>query len=395
MTRQTPTRVGLSSHPTTYFVVAWTLCAFLISLDFVPQITQYKNAALPLYAVVVVINIIGMAAAWFTNNKPFSVFSIDNICYAFSYRSNLFAFWIVGTIFEIFVSGGVPLLWIASGNGKTYEDFGVSSIHGIMNAIYLFLTLSAFIRGVTERSRRSLLQYLLLLVWSVIVVSRALMAIVLLQSATFFLINSRASLQRKATFIILGILGFLFAFGVLGDARADKFSILQSTGLGDIDPRYSGLVWIYTYLVSPVANLALNVSAGTAQLKTVPTTFLLPLLPSAVQQWLGFQTGFFAFSGYLAHDAFNVGTAFIQIYIDWGMVGLVAYDFVLGFVGHLAWRNFRRTGRADMLSLFIPCIVLTVFSNQFNQLPVIMLFALFGILVRVHDIRIAARIPAI
>jgi len=367
---------GVMSHPSTYFFAAWTLCALLISLDFIPRITQYKDTAVIVYAALVLFNLIGVGIAWFIDYTPPSAPPTE-VRYQFLYRSNLLILWIVGTLFETIASEGLPLLWIFTGNGKTYEDFGVPSIHGFMNAIYLFLTLSAFMKALTERSSRSFLEFLLLLGWSVVVVSRALMTIVLLQSATFFLINSRAGWQKKTLLLTATALGFLIIFGILGNARAEQFSILQSTDLGYLDPRYSIFVWIYAYLTSPIANLALNISVHSAELKLIPTTFLLPLLPSAVQSWLGFNTGFYSFSGYLAHDAFNVGTAFIQIFIDWGTFGVYLYDMILGFTGHIVWNNYRRTGRADIISLFIPCVVLTVFSNQFNQLPILLLLLLF------------------
>ena len=375
---------GLMSHPTSYFIAAWSLCAFLISLDFVPRITQYKDTAIIVFFFLVLFNFAGAASAWFVNYKPTSEVPSNSVSYRFVSRTNLMSFWIMGTIFEIIASGGVPLLWILTGNGKTYEDFGVPSIHGVMNAIYLCLKLSAFMTAIKERSARRSVEFAFFLLWSVIVVSRALMTIVLLQSATFFLINSKMSWKVKASLLTAVAASFLVIFGILGDARADQFSILESTGLKYLDPRLSGAVWVYTYLASPIANLALNISVHSAQLKFIPTTFLLPLLPSAVQRSLGFETGFYGFSGYLAHDAFNVGTAFIQIFIDWGIFGVLLYDFILGFAGHMVWVGYRRTGRTDMLSLFIPCIILTVFSNQFNQLPVILLFVLFAMLTRVE-----------
>ena len=372
---------GLTSHPSMYFLAAWSLCAFVIYLDFIPRITQYRGPAITLYIMIVLFNIAGSVFAWSIDyRQKLSSPKADN--YWFLYRRNLTLIWSIGSVVEIIVSGGLPIWWIYTSSGKTYEDFGIPSIHGFMNAIYLFLTLTAFMIAWREKSPRYMIQFLFFFTWSVLVVSRALMTIVLLQSFTFFLIKSSARWQVKGAIFTVLSGAFIFIFGLLGDTRAEAFSILQSAELSDIDPRYSFLVWIYCYLTSPIANLALNMSVHSASLKFVPTTFLLPLLPSALQRWMGFETGFYSFSGYLAHDAFNVGTGFIQIYIDWGYFGVFLFDFILGFFGQIIWNNYRLTARAEMLSLFIPCVILTVFSNQFNQLPVLVLFALFGMLTR-------------
>jgi oligosaccharide repeat unit polymerase len=353
-------------------------------MGLIPQLSLYTNSALWVAAMLIAAHLAGMSMAMLAaQNGNGKRTATEEIEYRFLYRKALLSVWILVTLVEIIASGGLPIIWVIIGNGRTYEDFGVPSVHGFMNAIYLFLTFSAFIRLVSNRNRASLFEFLLLLSWSVIVVSRALMAIAILQVAVFFLLTSKFSLRVKFGTILTGVVVFVAAFGFLGDIRAEEFSILASTGLSDLDPRFSGLVWVYAYLASPIANLALNVSVDTAELKVVPVTFLLPLLPSFIQRALGYEVGFLGFSGYLAHDAFNVGTAFIQIFIDWGIIGILLYSFVLGMFGQIVWRGFVRTGRADIISLFIPCIVLTIFSNQFNQLPIILLFILFASFTRV------------
>src|SRR5690606_35390241 len=49
----------------------------------------------------------------------------------------LFVIWLIGTSFEIYYSGGVPLYWRLAGINKLYTEFGVPSLHGVMNACYL------------------------------------------------------------------------------------------------------------------------------------------------------------------------------------------------------------------------------------------------------------------
>ena len=379
-----PSRAGLLTHPATYFVGAWAFCTLLLSMDVIPQLSIYTYSAFWVTAMIIAAHLSGVGMAMLAARRSYGGRTpAATIEYQFLYRKILLGLWIAVSLIEIAVSGGLPIIWVIIGNGRTYEDFGIPSVHGLMNAIYLFLTFSAFIKLLSNRNRVALFEFLLLLSWSVIVVSRALMAIAILQAAVFFLLTSRVSLKIKFGSILLGVVAFVAAFGFLGDIRAEEFSILASTGLSDLDPRLSGLVWAYAYLASPIANLALNVSVNTAELKVLPVTFLLPLLPSFIQRALGYEVGFLGFSGYLAHDAFNVGTAFIQIFIDWGTLGVVLYSFILGIFGQVVWKRYVRSGRADIISLFIPCIVLTIFSNQFNQLPIILLFVLFASFTRI------------
>lgn len=374
------------THPSFYFICAWSICTLLINIDLVERITQYKNYATLVYFGLISFNLLGVGLAYIIFADRVFDKRPPEIRYKFKGRNTLLFVWILGTIMEIIISEGVPLLWIVTGSGKTYEHFGVPSIHGFMNAIYLFLTLSAFILAMQNKSSRAKMEFILLILWSLIAVSRALLAIILLQTAIYLLISSRISRKRKISVVLAGLAAFLVVFGVLGDARADQFSILKSTGYRDIDPRLSGVIWAYTYIASPISNLSLNISIDSTQLKVIPTTFLLPLLPSAIQSSLGFETGFNSYSGYLAHDAFNVGTAFIQIFIDWGILGVALYDIALGFIGHAIWRVYKITGRADILSVFIACIILTIFSNQFNQLPILLLFSLSIIFTRVSPV---------
>lgn len=355
----------------------------LLSIDIIPQLSQYSYSALWVTATLIVAHLAGVGLAMLGALGSRSNVPTDAIEYNFKFRKILLAIWIMVTLVEIVASGGLPIIWVMIGNGKTYEDFGIPSVHGMMNSIYLFLTFSSFIKMTKDRSRISLFEFILMISWSLVVVSRALMAIAILQAAVFFLLTSMMSIKTKSSIIIIGALLFIAVFGFIGDIRSEEFSILYSTGLSYLDPRLSGLVWAYAYLASPLANLALNVSVNTAEIKIVPVTFLLPLLPSFVQRALGYEVGFLGFSGYLAHDAFNVGTAFIQIFIDWGLIGIVLYAFILGIFSQIIWRSFRKTGRADIISLYIPCIILTIFSNQFNQLPIILLFILFVAFTRV------------
>lgn len=362
------------THPSSYFVASWIFAVSLSCLNLVPRITGDYKRSLVIVVGILLFHSVGLTLGWLAVQKR-SVWPFERPTYHFGGRHRWLGVWAGITLIEVVFSHGLPVLWVLNGDSRTYEDFGIPSIHGVMNAIYLYLAISSFINLLQSKRLSSALEFILLLSWSFIVISRALITVIALVVTVFYAINTKMRVWALLTIIALVSFAFILVFGYLGDSRAEQFSITAATGI-DLDNRLSGLVWVYAYVTSPLANLTLNVATHSEQLKIVPQTFLSPLVPSFVQHMLGFETGFFSFSGYLAHEAFNVGTAFMQIYIDWGLTGVFFYDVVIAFFGHVIWRKFIDTGRSDILALYIACALLTIFSSQFNQLPIMLLVAL-------------------
>jgi hypothetical protein len=91
--------------------------------------------------------------------------------------------------------------------------------------------------------------------------------------------------------------------------------------------------------------------------------------------------------GALAHEAFNVGTGFWEIYLDLGICGIAVYSFLIGACGHMLWRTGIGSNRLPVITYFGVCAALSVFSNQFMQLPVLMNLVLLGFLVSSKNAR--------
>lgn len=79
--------------------------------------------------------------------------------------------------------------------------------------------------------------------------------------------------------------------------------------------------------------------------------------------------GFNGHAGALAHEAFNVGTGFWEIYLDLGVAGIAIYSFVIGACGHVLWRSGIRSNKLPVISYFGVCAALSVFSNQSRSCP--------------------------
>ena len=52
---------------------------------------------------------------------------------------------------QVLFSKGFPLLWLVTGNGKTYIDFGITSLNGLLNALYLGSTTAYFLICLKEK----------------------------------------------------------------------------------------------------------------------------------------------------------------------------------------------------------------------------------------------------
>lgn len=294
----------------------------------------------------------------------------------------LFPVWLIITLFETLLSGGVPVVWIIQGSSRTYEEFGIPTVHGFANAIWLYLAFACVATRVARSPAPPILVSVLLLVWPFIAISRALGTILAFACFVFYLLWRRPSFRSVAGWACFFLLCFVILFGTLGDIRASEYSIEASLQI-DPDARIpTGIYWVFAYLASPISNLVYNLYVTDPQYNLIPVNLLMPLLPSVVRRALGMDTGFEGYLGELSHPAFNVSTAFMPAYMDAGTVGVCVFAFLIGLSGHCIWAVSRSLPRLlPLLSFFHVCVILTVFSNQFFQIPIVLVFILltFGV----------------
>lgn len=352
-------------HPTFVFVSLWSLALALASLQLVEVFSEHMGAAYTLWILVIAANICGAATAVVlfpyralpTTEKPIYFRNIGIIFYLWAFIS----------IVETIVARGLPIVWLFTGDSRTYADFGLPTLHGFANAIWLFLSFAQFAQVVDGKRRfRDMLFLVLLTCWPILVVSRALFTLWILQVSFYLLITSRIKLIKILPPALLIATAFFYVFGIAGNARSE-FSIASALGFGQVDSTAIVFLWAYTYIVSPLANLALGWATVQPSYPVFPENTLSELLPSIVKNFLGFEK---TFEGYavLTHDAFNAGTAFFGVYYDWGGGGIILMAFLIGLVGHLVWRSARNASKLPLLAAYCACVALTIFTNQFTQL---------------------------
>lgn len=369
------------AHPASVFIAVWLFTMGLMAWAWIPAFTEHIQTALLLGSGLIVIVLFGSIFASQLGKSPHRPNSSS-----LNYRAwkPLFFIWMIISIFETILSGGLPIFWLVSGQSRTYEDFGVPTVHGFANAMWLFLAFTQFAKVIELRQpRRDVWFSMLLIIWPILLVSRALFTIFLLQFILFYFATSNKSIGSFVIkFVVISFI-FSFAFGLAGDVRAPEFLIATSLNFDADQEWYVPLIWIYAYIVSPLATLALNWEVTTPVMHIFPSNSLTGLVPSVVREAMGVDTGFTGYLGVLAHDAFNVSTAFLAPYLDWGFSGIFLMAFFIGFFGHLTWRAaLIDAAKLPILSAYNAYVALTIFTNQFTQLTPLLLLAMFAIFVR-------------
>ena len=373
------------AHPAVVFAAVWVITLGLTVWEVVPVFAQYAETAVILSLILIICVLIGaVLAALITSGSRQVQAGVIR------YRTAiLLTVWSLITIFEIVNSGGLPIIWLLTGSGRTYEEFGIPTLHGFANALWLYLTFATFIRcQEQQKSWRVLLLLAILLLWPLLVVSRGLFTINLFQLVFFYFLTTNTRVHILTLRLLLLALAFVFAFGFAGDARAPDFSIEQSLGFDAGEAHFATLLWVYSYIVSPISTLALNWENTIPQMNLLPTNTFQSLLPTVVRSAIEMKTGFEGYQGVLAHDAFNVSTAFLSPFLDWGVAGMLLMALLIGFFGHIIWKSaLRNAHKIPLLCTFDTFVALTIFTNQFTGLTSLLLLFLLAYLTRSIQLR--------
>jgi oligosaccharide repeat unit polymerase len=366
-------------HPFVIFSAVWLGVAILYSLH-LSKMLQYSTGEVfttvayiwvP-YAVIVALCMLFrylLKLSYTRNRTP----AVVNLALLETKLKVLFKVWVLVSLVEIYVSGGLPIFWLFTGNTKTYVDFGIPSLHGVMNALLTAIALCRFSLFLLTQKKRHLYIPIFALVWSVIAITRQLMLVSLIEFALIFL---QIRPIRKTTFvkIAVGFLAFVLAFGFIGDLRqgsSDGFRALAQPSEDYPEWFPSGFLWAYIYIATPINNLMY-----TMQVVRPVNNFLFPytvstLFPSVLRSAIYGEEIGEAASGQLVVSAFNVSTAYVGPYQDFGLAGMALLSILSACITLLFW--FQNDLRSVlMFSVATQCLMLNLFYNQFFALPMIM-----------------------
>jgi oligosaccharide repeat unit polymerase len=368
---------GVLFHPVTLFLASWCVVVGLYSLH-LSELLLFDNRRVIAIALWVVVPF-AITAFWtmaFYALAPKKTFpsprpSLD-IAVVEKRLHRAFWIWATLTVFEVIISRGLPIIWLIRGSSKTYIDFGIPSIHGLLNSLLLAIGLVEIGLFAIDRRRRHLWIPSWIIVWSIIAVTRNMMIVSLLEGGIAWGMM-RGIRWRTVLKTVCAVAVVICIFGYVGDFRsgAEEFRQLAQPSAEYPSWLPSGVLWIYIYLTTSIGNLVNTVAVATPQGNPLfPNTMAL-LFPSVIRNMLyGPEGATGALSGELVTDAFNVSTAYVGPYQDFGLVGIVLFSVLLATTALYFWKRAGAKGTL-MYSVIGQCLVLSIFFNHLFYLPVI------------------------
>jgi oligosaccharide repeat unit polymerase len=290
-----------------------------------------------------------------------------------------FILWFVGTIFEIYKSGGLPIFWAILGDSKNYTDFGIPSFHGLMNGIYFSLLACLYYYYKVTNDKRFLFYTLLMLTWPIFMLGRGIMLTVLVQMGIIYIFFVKIKIK---TFIYLILFGFfvVIGFGVIGNARghANPFSYLVARDYEHLfETLPNGFLWFYIYMTSPLSNLAYNFNT----LNPVWDFYYssVNLFPSFLRPANLDRADAFRF----VDVNLNVSTIFASSHSDFGVIGNFILITILALWAAFWFKNMRASIVYILpYSLVGVILFFSVFYNLFLLYPYLFATILLGLVAK-------------
>lgn len=283
--------------------------------------------------------------------------------------------WILFSFVEILVFRSLPILSFA-GVDSFYTEWGIPSLHGLLNAIIITISNIAFYKYMVYKKKKYLIFYFLCLCWPILLLTRQVLMSMILQMGLIYLYCNKIQVSKIFRYITIGVI-VIVLFGLLGDLRSGKDAMENIAGISDDYPSFlpSGFIWVYVYITSPLNNLNHNLYLY-PDFNFSPLIAFGGLFPSFIREKLlpdntGVATD-------LVNDNLNVMTMHPQYLNAFGYLGALAFYFLYGCFVFYVYQKFRKESNAKWMFMTVVLthnLILSVFVD-FN-INLVFLFQLF------------------
>ena len=280
----------------------------------------------------------------------------------------LFQFWAVVELIEVAYSGGVPAFWYLIGNGKTYFDFGIPSVHGAMNAlglVILMLVVHLLVNGELKNRKKLIAVAVTILAFYLLLITRQVLVSAAVEMVIVALMEKPTLVSKKV--IPLLISGVLL-FGIVGNLRTGYEAFIYVSLIStDVPPVFIGFYWVYMYFTMTIANINSIVTStftpvGLQALSSyIPSVFDF-MLPSAGSDS----------SAFYVTQAYNQSGFFYDFYYGFGLPGVVCISGLYGWLGGILYRKYSTEHSVRSIlccAIASQIIILSFFANMLLYLP--------------------------
>jgi len=360
--------------PFIIFFIIWKIVLFLYSFHFSKLLyfSTYQ-AFLVVYFIITSFSIgwlIARLATYRMVVNKYHVVTSSFVDLLNKRKKMFFKFWFFFTCIEIIYCQGIPVIWLIIGNGKTYFDFGIASVHGFLNSLLLSLSLVSYYLYIVTNQKMHLLIPVFTCFWALAVISRNLLIVNIIQLTILHFYFTKINYYKLFKTILL-LISLILVFGVVGDFRTGKEAFFNLAVVNDNYPDWlpSGFLWVYMYLVTPLNNLINVFDIIPPEWNIGLSNSTVILIPSFLRNLIYGDLSYDS-TYYLVTQAFNVSTAYIDPYRDLGYFGVFLFAFVAGFF--VKYLNGKTEFKSIMFyCIIMQCNVLSVFYNHYMYLPII------------------------
>jgi len=378
------------ANPAFLYLIVWGVALLLYYFNFTENIVPINNSGFLLIAFnIIFIIMVGLCFSLVKYNKNSDAANIPKYLHsAEKYMRILLFFWVIGSLFEIFLQGGFPLYWMFKGDGRIYTEFGIPSFHGIMNAMYLQAITAGAYLAFLKKEKKYIYILGFLIFWPIVTFARGIFLSAFIQIAAVFIIMRKLKFSAWIGLFSSAVFAILL-FGYVGDMRqeANPFKHLVRIEYADFFASIpSGFLWVYIYITSGLSNLFHNIDI-LQPVYAFDHTFY-NLIPSVLKEFSGLEQRKDLFV--LVDDSLNASTFYAAYISDFGIVGAF---FTAAFVQICCCSTYLIAQRGRPWGIFsyavsLQIIVFSIFYDLFFILPVLMQFGFAFIYYIAYKIKI-------
>jgi oligosaccharide repeat unit polymerase len=293
----------------------------------------------------------------------------------------LFGIWLIIYAVNIVGSGGFPLLWVLTGDSRTYVDFGLPTLAGVGNLIRAFLLVICFYLIVIVNSKHQrkfkFIAVSLLASAFILETGRGNGIVLLLHPIGLYLLFYKVKLDvlmRLAAIAVavLVIGGIIHGVRGGGDFYQQLAEFGGNTGISNTEDAslFELVVWpTVIYVAVPIINVDLNI-INSPMFSFQPFYVFQNLVPSIFREYFFLAEDY----GTLINDSNNVSTFYISMIRDFGIAGTFFFvsliQIIVCFV-YSAARNGSVVWCFTWPALFM-ATVLSFFAMYYTSLVVVL-----------------------